>query len=98
MGTVATELETILDSDSDDDTVTISDTDDDSKPKTVIAGPQLVVPSRINYDRYRDFFLHVPTWKIQKTFENTTQFTSNVIAGKRYMQTHKSAFPALTIR
>ena len=33
MGTVATELETIFDSDSDDDTITISDTDDDSKPK-----------------------------------------------------------------
>ena len=27
--------------------------DDESKPKTVIAGPQLVVPSRIDYDRYR---------------------------------------------
>ena len=52
MGTVATELETILDSDSDDDTITVSDTDDESKPKTVIAGPQLVVPSRIDYDRY----------------------------------------------
>ena len=37
------------------------------------------------------------TRKIQKTFENTTQMASNVITGKRYMQTHKSPFPALNV-
>ena len=57
---MATELETILDSDSDDDTVTASDTDDESKPKTVIAGPQLVVPSPIDYDLYVISFFMSP--------------------------------------
>ena len=84
MGTVATELETVFDSNSEPDladplTTSLSATP--PSPTTVTAGPQLVVPSRIKYEKYKDYFLHVPTRKIQKTFKNTTQMASNVIAG-----------------
>ena len=88
MGTAPTAIETVFDSDSEDTPDTVPSSDDKSGTPTVQAGPQLVVPSRIKYEKYKDYFLHVPTRKIQKTFENTTQMASNVIAGKRYMQTH----------
>ena len=57
-----------------------------------------VKTKEVNYEKYRPHFLHVPVEKIRKTFENTTQYATSVLAGKNYMQTHKSPFPALNVR
>jgi hypothetical protein len=40
-----------------------------------------VKDSRKDYTKYRPYFLHVPVDKLQKTFENTSQFATNVVSG-----------------
>ena len=47
-----------------------------------------------DYEKYRPYFLHVPKEKIRQTFKRTTQFASNVMAGRNVLQTIKSPYPA----
>ena len=47
-----------------------------------------------NYEELRPYFLHVPAEKVRHTFNNTTQFASNIVSGKVYKQTIKSPYPA----
>ena len=54
-------------------------------------------PKPPDYAKYQHKFLNVPIEKIQKTFKNTTQYATGVIAGSKIRQTHKSPFPALNI-
>ena len=51
-------------------------------------------PTKINYEKYRPYFLHVPVEKIRRTFQNTTQYATNVMSGHRIQQTINSPFPA----
>jgi len=48
----------------------------------------------IDYERYRPYFLHMSVDKIRKTFKNTTQLATNIMAGRHIQQTIKSPFPA----
>ena len=45
-----------------------------------------VKPKRIDYDKYRPYFLHVPREKVQKTFENSTQFATSIVSGRNIQQ------------
>ena len=47
-----------------------------------------------DYKKYRPYFLHVPVEKIRKTFQNTTQFATNIMSGRRIEQTINSPYPA----
>ena len=51
-------------------------------------------PKPIDYNKYRAHFLHAPVEKIRRTFQNTTQYATNVMSGRNIMQTIKSPFPA----
>ena len=71
--------------------------DDDSEdflvnPHEVHAPEQR--PRNKDYTKYRPYFLHVPDEKIRKTFENTTQWATNVMSGNKIQQTIKAPFPA----
>ena len=54
-------------------------------------------PQKVNYSKYAPFFLHVPVEKIQRTFERTTQFATNIVAGNHIRQTIKSPNPAFNV-
>ena len=47
-----------------------------------------------DYASYRPYFLHVPTEKVKRTFEATTQFAGSVVSGRNLLQTIQSPFPA----
>lgn len=53
--------------------------------------------SPINYESYRPYFLGVSTEKVKKTFENTTEWATNVIAGGKIRNTIQSPYPACNI-
>ncbi len=61
------------------------------------AGPITQRKSKIDYRTYAPYFLQVSEEKIRKTFENTTQFATNVLAGHKIKQVHKAANPAMNI-
>ncbi len=50
--------------------------------------------TKVDYNQYRPYFLHVDVDKVRKTFQRTTQFATNVMAGHRIQQTIHSPFPA----
>jgi len=52
----------------------------------------------IDYSQYRTHFLGVPIEKIKVTFQATTQFATNVMAGNKILQTIKSPWPANNVR
>ena len=54
-------------------------------------------PSKINYEQYQPYFLHVPKHKVQKTFENTTQHATNIQSGIHVGMTLKSPYPAFNV-
>ena len=54
------------------------------------------VPTK--YEDYRAYFLNVPTEKVQRTFERTTQLATNVVSGPHIRQTYKSPNPALNVQ
>lgn len=56
--------------------------------------PRQVKPAPIDYEKWRPYFLHAKLEKVRKTFENTTQFSSNVLSGRVIQQTLKSPYPA----
>jgi len=47
----------------------------------------------IDYSQYRAHFLGVPIEKIKATFQATTQFATNVMAGNKILQTVDPGFP-----
>jgi hypothetical protein len=51
----------------------------------------------IDYRRFQPYFLNVPVEKVKRTFENTTQYATNVMAGDHIMQTIRSPYPALNV-
>jgi hypothetical protein len=51
----------------------------------------------IDYQRFQLYFLNVPVQKVKRTFENTTQYATNVMAGDHIMQTIQSPYPALNV-
>jgi len=53
-----------------------------------------VKPTKVDYNKYRPYFLHVPLEKIRNTFQNTTQHAVNVISGHNILQTIQSPYPA----
>jgi len=53
--------------------------------------------SPIDYASYAPYFLQVPINKIKKTFEVTTQYATNVLAGEKIIQTNKAANPAFNV-
>jgi hypothetical protein len=75
------------------------------EPLTAPADPPLEVtgetqtrPKPINYEKYRPYFLHVPVEKVRRTFQNTTQFASNVMSGRIVQHTIKPPYPAYNVR
>ena len=54
-------------------------------------------PSKVNYEQYRPYFLHVPKHKVQKTFENTTQHATNIQSGVHVGMTLKPPHPAFNV-
>ena len=59
--------------------------------------PVKVKPSDIDYKAYSPYFLSVPVEKIRKTFERTTRFASNILAGQKITQLHKAPNPAFNV-
>ena len=57
-------------------------------------GEHELTRTKVDYSKYRPYFLHVDVDKIRKTFQRTTQFATNVMAGNNIMQTTQSPFPA----
>ncbi len=66
----------------------------DEDTKLSHTGTPEVKTRKINYDQYRPYFLHVPTEKVRKTFENTTQLATSVVSGPKLQQTIQSPYPA----
>jgi len=60
--------------------------------------PAQVKKKHIDYSQYRAHFLGVPIEKIKATFQATTQFAANVMAGNKILQTIKSPWPANNVR
>jgi len=60
--------------------------------------PVQVKKKPIDYSQYRAHFLGVPIEKIKATFQATTQFATNVMAGNKILQTIKSPWPANNVR
>jgi len=56
--------------------------------------PVQVKKRPIDYSKYRTHFLGIPVEKIKATFQATTQFATNVMAGSKILQTIKSPWPA----
>jgi len=56
--------------------------------------PVQVKKKPIDYSKYRAHFLGVPVEKIKATFQATTQFATNDMAGNKILQTIKSPWPA----
>ena len=60
--------------------------------------PRETKPVKVNYKKYRPYFLHVSEDKVRHTFKSTTQFATNVMSGHNIVQTIKSPYPALNVR
>jgi len=56
--------------------------------------PVQVKKKPIDYSQHRAHFLGVPIEKIKATFQATTQFATNIMAGNKILQTIKSPWPA----
>lgn len=76
--------------DSNDDHI---DSSEDNEPTLEISTPT-VKKKRIDYEKFRPYFLDVPIEKIRQTFRVTTQFATSVLAGPKITQTLKSPYPA----
>ena len=59
--------------------------------------PRVVKKGKFDYENLRPYFLHVPTEKVRKTIENTTQHAQNVMAGRHLYKTLRSRFPAFNV-
>jgi hypothetical protein len=69
---------------------------DDGK---IMAIPEVEVKKkRPNFKQYRPYFLFIPVEKIAKTFENTTQYASDVAQGLYTRFTHKTPYPMYNVR
>ena len=51
--------------------------------------PREVKKRRVNYEKCKPYFCHAPLDKIRRTFENTTQFATNIMSGSNLQQTIK---------
>ncbi len=71
-----------------------TDTADIDKPEIDAIPPIEMKKKPINYQQYRPYMLFANDEKIRKTFENTTQYATNVISGQRITKTIKSPYPA----
>jgi len=60
--------------------------------------PVQVKKKPIDYSQCRAHFLGVPIEKIKATFQATTQFATNIMAGNKILQTIKSPWPANNVR
>jgi len=60
--------------------------------------PVQVKKKPIDYSKYHAHFLGVPVEKIKATFQATTQFATNVMAGNKILQTIKSPWSANNVR
>jgi len=60
--------------------------------------PVQVKKKPIDCSKCRAHFLGVPVEKIKATFQATTQFATNVMAGNKILQTIKSPWPANNVR
>ena len=54
-------------------------------------------PSKVDYKKYRPYFLHVPKLKVPQTFKNTMQRATNVQSGIHVGNTIKSPCPAFNV-
>lgn len=72
--------------------------DDDSTPSIEAKKAVEVKETPIDYEKYKPYFLHVPTEKIRQTFKNTTQNAVGIMSGAKIQQTHKSPYPAHNVR
>ena len=70
------------------------DDDDPDDPEHIDSYEHSIKPVKIDYNKFRPYFLHVPIEKIRKTFENTTQHAVNVVSGSKIYQTMRSPYPA----
>jgi len=60
--------------------------------------PAQVKKKPIDYSKCHAHFLGVPVEKIKATFQATTQFATNIMAGNKILQTIKSPWPASNVR
>ena len=68
----------------------------DSVPSksTPVSGPVEVKKKKPDYEKLRHYFLFVPREVVQKTFEATTQYATNIMSGAKIQQTNQSPCPA----
>ena len=67
----------------------------DAESELVEVYPEIEVKGKkIDFNKYRPYFLHVPVEKIRRTFGSTTQYATNVMSGPHIVQTIQSPFPA----
>ena len=72
--------------------------EDQPKIREANKKPVTVKKKKIDYSKYRDHFLGMPVEKIKATFDVTTQYATNVVAGNKIIQTTKSPWPANNVR
>jgi len=60
--------------------------------------PVQIKKKPIDYSKYHAHFLGVPVKKIKATFQATTQFATNVMAGNKILQTIKSPWPTNNVQ
>ena len=74
-----------------------NDRRDDTQLREAGKKPRLTKPKPIDYNAYRPYFLYVPVDKIRRTFQNTTQYATNVLSGPNIIQSIKSPNPAFNV-
>ena len=52
----------------------------------------------VDYEKLRGYFLHVPVEKVRQTFNNTTQYATNMMSGINIQKTIQSPYPAHNVR
>ena len=72
--------------------------DGDNDTEIEVNPPKEQQVAKINYEKYRPYFLHVPVEKVKQTFLHSTQFATNVMSGRIIQQTIKSPYPAFNVK
>ena len=83
---------------SDDNPFNPVETDDDQSATIEVPPAKERQVTKIDYEKYRPYFLHVPVEKVKQTFLHSTQFATNVMSGRIIHQTIKSPYPAFNVK
>ena len=84
--------------DAEDLHLVIDDQPFSEKPTGHIVTSPSVSPTPIDYKSYIPYFLFVPEEKIRRTFQNSTQYATNVPVRRIIGKTYQSPYPFLNVR